>query len=175
MKTVFRAISINDPGTTLRSLRGFPVENVERAKPDSLVMPYAAAFSRNDLSLVLAFYNEVQRAYKDGVPNLLVFSNHTHFSKRFSQFDEMCEFLPSDWDLLYLGWSGISHRDKPEKDKPFARINYASGLIGLAINNRFYHLFLEGAKVPQYPLDEHIKSLSLACDIYCAYPSLVST
>jgi hypothetical protein len=154
---------------------GLSVERVDETPAEALQIPYGVAYSKADLALLLTFYREVVRAYKDRVERFLVLTSRAKFPKNFPSLSErILDEMPFVWDLFYFGYQDASFKDRPKKGQLVYDIHYANGLSGLAVNHRFYHLFLEDARVPRAPLDEHIKSVSLAANIFCVNPPLVT-
>jgi hypothetical protein len=165
--------SIVDGLKQLKELGFKPILHLSPS-PESLLIPPTAPYTTADLAELSGFYQVIHKAKEDRIARLLVAGPKIQFSKGFNKKIEMVlDELPSDWDLVYFGYTDASFRDVPTKDKLLYQVNYASGLQLIGINNRFYHLFLETARVPVGPLDEHLKRISLPSNIFVINPPLV--
>jgi hypothetical protein len=177
-----RIVCINDAAATRRwnesqyqfRTRGLNVDRIEQKDAKWLTMPFGALFTPDDLALLLTFYQVVRQAQLDGIESVLVLGDNIKLHEKFeTRAEQVWGEAVMDWDLIYLGYNEVNLRDKHKKGASLTRINYGSGLLGLGINNRFYHLFLEEARLPKYSLDEHLKAISLASNIYCVNPPLI--
>jgi hypothetical protein len=167
-----RVISIGpEPDYKTFRAQGLNPDPKQVPNPTGLLMPHGAPFTQDDLARLLIFQQIILQAHSDGIERVLILDSKVSFTRGFKgRIEGIVDNLPREWDLLYLGWKDASFRDKPTPKQRLYQVNYATGTYALGINNRFYHLFLEDTRVPLYPLDEHLKSVSLASNVFVINP-----
>ena len=154
---------------------GINTEVVDSIDSNQVTMPHQATFSRNQLAEVLSFYGVIRRAHMDRINRLLVFSGNVKLRKDYKEREEMVfAQMPHEWDLTYWGHLACQTTQVDTSDKYLHKTFHADGTFALAINNSFYHIFLEDAKVPVSSLNEHIRSISLAIQMYVVLPPLAT-
>lgn len=160
------------------SKRNIIIDKVDLLDPSKLLVPRGALFNANELSEVQTIYNVLNRANIDRIQNLLIFSGNVIFCDNYEEnFHSGIDFLNMGleaWDLIYFGCSESSlHQPNYNKQMKLHKAFGAKGICALGINNSFYPLFLESARVPSYPIDMQISSsLSLVCNVFVAIPPL---
>ena len=170
--------------------------NVERVSGiDGRTLPNAEKLNikqRACFGLTSTHYKIIKEAQLKGFENILIFEDDVMFVDDLNQkFNEKIEFLPEDWDLLYLGGNHILGNDGFElitgdKDFKVTKENYKSlnyelsrtpntwCAHAIAINSKFYDKVL--SQIEKDPLDcidvafYHLQQGG--CNTYTFLPSL---
>ena len=155
--------------------RSILVHYVESDDPSMHVVPYQAPFTPRELADLLTFYKVIRQAAADRLDRILVLSSKIKLCRGFlEQSERVYEQLPFGWDLVYFGYSDVK---LVVGNTPSTQLVYKAmtveGTFALAINNSFYHLFLEETRVPCYNLNQHIKQISSNINLFVVIPPLV--
>jgi len=170
--------------------------NVERAsgidgntiqKPNLKINPYA-------LGLILTHKNLIENAISKQYDNILFLEDDVLFIDNFNKiFNEKIEYLPKDWDILYLGGNHILQSGKftlitGDKNFNVTQNNYKTlnnelckttityTTHAIAINSKFYHNVIDLINQNnELPIDNiYVKSQQDGtCNAYTFLPSIV--
>ncbi len=178
-----RIIHLGDVGATRQWMetrrqcvtRGLTkMEMVQMGNPNSNVMPHSATFTKNELAELLSFYKVILAAQTDRINHLLILKGEIKFRKDYAEREEqVLGEIPHEWDMIYWAHDTCQLTTTEKKTNLVQRVFFAEGTRALAINNSFYPVFLESARIPLYNLQEHIRSISLALHLFATIPPLV--
>jgi GR25 family glycosyltransferase involved in LPS biosynthesis len=123
--------------------------------------------------------------------NILIFEDDVKFIDNFNEiFNKKIQFLPEDWDMLFIGGNHILHVDgfdliTGDKDFKVTAQNYKSlnyeltkspctyTTHAMAINSKFYDTVIKKMKeFPIIPTDNLYVQLQGECNAYTFLPSL---
>jgi len=142
--------------------------------------------------LLLTHVELIKDAISKNYENIVIFEDDVKFVDNFNSiFNEKIEFLPNDWDFLYLGGNHILHvngfnlvtGDKNFKvtKENYRTLNYELCKTpctycahALVINSRIYNRILDTIqKNPSQPIDNIYYTIQMeGCNAYTFLPSL---
>lgn len=164
---------------------------------DGKVLPNSKKLTPRDgacLGLTTTHYNIIKEAKSKGYENILTFEDDVTFVNDFNRiFNEKIEFLPDDWDLLYLGGNHIlgidgfnlitGDKDFKVNKENYKTLNYELSTTpntwcahAVAINSKFYDQVL--TQIEKSPVDcidvafYHLQQGG--CNTYTFLPSLAT-
>ena len=155
-------------------LLGIKLHQILQVDGQTQTMPHGAPFSANELGELLSFYNVIRNAQRNRIKSVLILGDGVLFHNKYSELEEdVFAQVPPSWEVLYLGHSDAQLREPPKKDEHVHKAFWAKGTHAIAVSHRFYHLFLEDARVPRHNLDGHMHAVSLVSDTFVIIPKLV--
>jgi hypothetical protein len=157
------------------TLREVTVFRTHAEKAEHLVVPPSSYFTPKELAELLSFYKVIRQASIDRINRLLILSGKVKFGKGYvARAEQVFDELPREWTLAYFGWTEAKLVEARPSDKKIVHKAYsATGSHALAINNSFYPLFLEAARIPIYNLNQHIQAISSSIELFVVIPPLV--
>jgi len=158
---------------------GLDVERVSPFPPDEEPI---CCITKADLSLIKTAKKIIEVSKQNNYKNVLILEDDVEFCDYLKdytgesiekRFNDNINFLPEDWDVLYLG-SGIDTGNKSLISGEMYKVGFAHTTHAVGISSKFFDVIISYFENPQEAIDIIYSRLMGEYKMYSFFPNLMS-
>lgn len=163
----------------LNEFKKFNINKVERvsAIDGKTIKVKNTNINKSEIALILTNIQIIEKAKKQNLKSILILEDDVEFTNEISNISKYFEFLPNNWDMIYLGGN---HNEFIEWAKPtiinekVLKLKHTFCTHCVGIKNTAYDIILDNLKHLLKQLDVVYCDLQKILNVYSFYPMIAS-
>lgn len=128
-----------------------------------------------ELGLVLTVEKIIKNAQKKNYESILIIEDDCYFTDEVINIESYFKFLPSDWDMLYMGGNHNIHVGvaPPQKiNEKVIKLHHTFSTHFVAINSNMFNQIISEIGKKNKPLDVLYTALQKKYNVYSFFPAI---